>query len=161
MFIMRLAGQCRCARLTSNVRPHGLILGESNEMNSALEFHDSEVSSITDADGSLHVRFSAAYVHRSDGVPGVDSGEGYIQAVELTLENASWDGSLAECIGKLSDGELFVVDRPLGLVPLPFESTSQTRVELQFSNGATLLARGAPVHVRTNGAARFVERFVC
>jgi hypothetical protein len=54
--------------------------------NAALEFHDSEVSSIEAVAGDIQVFFAAAYVHRSNGTPGVNGGKGYVQAVELHLD---------------------------------------------------------------------------
>ncbi len=130
-------------------------------MNAALEFHDSEVSKVEANTESLRVLFSAAYVHRSEGVPGVDNGEGYVQAVELRISSAAWKGPLGECIGKISDGDLFVADTPIRLVPLPFEATGEVRLEVQFTNGAMLLAAGTSVQVRQVGKAHFVERSSC
>jgi hypothetical protein len=130
-------------------------------MNTALEFHDSEVSIIEVGTRSVRVLFSAAYVHRSEGIPGVDSGEGYVQAVELQMVNATWRGRLEECIGNISDGDLFVAGTPVRLVPLPFEATDEIRLELQFTNGAALWASGTSVHIRQTGEARFIERFAC
>jgi len=130
-------------------------------MNAAFEFHDSEVSKIEANTGALIVTFSAAYVHRSEGTPGVDNGEGYVQAVELQIAGATWKGTLEECVGNLSDGDLFLTDTPVRLVPLPFEAAGRVRLELQFTNGTALWASGTSVQVRHAGEARFVELFSC
>ncbi len=130
-------------------------------MNTALEFHDSEVSTVEANAGSVRVLFSAAYVHRSDGVAGVDDGEGYVQAVELRMDNATWKGSLEECVGKISDGDLLVADTPVRLVPLPYEARDNVRLELQFANGVALLVTGTAVHVYHTGEVRFIERLYC
>ena len=130
-------------------------------MNTAIEFHDSEVSIIEANAESVRVLFSAAYIHRSEGIPGVDSGEGYVQAVELQIANATWKGMIGECVGKISDGDLFVAGTPVRLVPFPFEAADEVRLELQFTNGATLCASGTSVHIRHTGEARFIERFGC
>ena len=130
-------------------------------MNAALEFHDSEVSKVEANAGSVRVLFSAAYVHRSEGIPGVDNGEGYVQTVELQIAGAIWKGSIDDCVGNISDGDLFVAGMPVRLVPLPFEATDEVRLELQFTNGSTLSTSGSSVHVRQTGEARFIERFAC
>jgi hypothetical protein len=130
-------------------------------MNSALEFHDSEVSTVEASVGSVRILFSAAYVHRSEGTPGVDNGDGYVQEVEIQIANAAWKGTPEEWVGKISDGDLFIKGTRLDLVPLPFEATDDVRLELQFTNGATLWASGTSVRVRHLGEARFVERFTC
>jgi hypothetical protein len=130
-------------------------------MNTGLEFHDSEVSLVEANVDSVRVLFSAAYVHRSEGTPGVDDGDGYVQAVELYIANATWKGTPEECVGKISHGDLFISGAPLRLVPLPFEATDTVRLDLQFTNGATLSASGTPVRLRQLGEAQFVERFTC
>ena len=130
-------------------------------MNTALEFHDSNVLTVEADAGSVRVLFSAAYVHRSERTPGIDSGDGYVQEVVLHITNATWKGLPEECVGKISDGDLLIAGAPLRLVPLPFEATGEVRLELQFTNGATLLASGTSVRLRHLDEPRFVERFAC
>jgi hypothetical protein len=70
-------------------------------MNAALEFHDSEVSSVECTGSTLCVRFAAAYVHQSEGRPGADAGAGYVQSVELLFHEAQWSGNAQLCFGRL------------------------------------------------------------
>jgi len=130
-------------------------------MNTALEFHDSQVSKIDMLGSALSVAFSSAYVHRSVGKPGVDSGSGYVGPVEMLLSEASWAGPLDECIGKLSDGKLSVAGEPFALVPLPSEHIDQISLELVFANGAMLTATATSLVVRFSGEPHFVESFFC
>ena len=128
----------------------------------ALEFHDSEVSSVKAVDGGIRVFFAAAYVHRSNGTPGVNSVRGYAPAVELHLEKAAtFTCTLHECVGRLSDGELKMGDSLVSLVPLPFEGSGMVTLNLQFSNGTEFSAKGGSVHVFQTGSSRFVENFAC
>ena len=130
-------------------------------MNVALEFHDSEVSASQSKDGGLSVAFSAAYVHHSEGVPGVDTGSGYVQALEMLLQQATWSGSLGSCLGRLSDGHISVGGQHLPLVPLPYESRGPVKVELVFQNGESLTATAGRAIIRFVGEPRFVESFRC
>ena len=130
-------------------------------MNVALEFHDSEVRAVRSKDESLLIVFSAAYVHHSEGVPGVDAGSGYVQALEMLLQQATWSGSLGSCLGRLSDGHISVGGQRLSLVPLPYESGEPIKVELVFQNGESLNATAARVHIGFTGEPRFVESFRC
>lgn len=130
-------------------------------MNVALEFHDSEVSTIQPKDGDLSILFSAAYVHRSEGAPGVDAGSGYTQALEIVLQRASWSGDLSACLGRLSGGCLCSGGQRLPLVPLPFQSDSPVSIELVFQNGESLASTAESVVVRFKGEPRFVESFKC
>lgn len=53
-------------------------------MNTALEFHDSDVQRIdVYNDGGVHLYLPRAYIHRSMGNPGVDAGEGHWQRSRL------------------------------------------------------------------------------
>jgi hypothetical protein len=130
-------------------------------MNAAIEFHDSEVSVIEPLEDSLHVRFSAAYVHRSEGVPGSDAGDGYLQAVDLELKGAVWSGVLPECLGELSGGSLTVNQAVMPLVPLPFEAEGQVHLRLMFANGAELAVEALAIQLVQRGEARYVECFNC
>ncbi|MES2949813.1 MAG: hypothetical protein V4858_14820 [Pseudomonadota bacterium] len=129
--------------------------------NAALEFHDSNVAVVKSVDGGIQISFAAAYVHRSNGSPGVDAGSGYIQAVECVLREATWNGALEECIGRLLDGKLKVDGRSINLVPLPFQGEGHVTFHLEFSNGAVLSVSGASVHVYQSGPAQFVEKYAC
>lgn len=129
--------------------------------NVVLEFHDSNVASVKAVDGGLQIFFGAAYAHRSNGEPGVEAGSGYIQAVEFLLREVTWTGALEQCIGAISDGELAVDSRPIGLVPLPFRATGSVTLHLQFSNGSVLSVTGSYVQVYQSGPSRFVEKYAC
>ena len=126
-----------------------------------LEFHDSEMSSVVAVNSDMHVVFSAAHVHQSSSTPGRDASEGYVQAVELQLHQAVWTGSLDECIGNLSEGELKVDEASVQLVPLPFQAIGKVTLSLQFSNGAVLSATGTSVTLSQRDPPKFVENFAC
>jgi hypothetical protein len=130
-------------------------------MNTALEFHDSQVSKIATRGGDLSATFSSAYIHRSVDKPGVNSGSGYVGPVEMLLSEAIWAGPLHECIGKLSDGKLSVAGKPFALVPLPSEHIGPIALELVFANGAVLTATAQSLVVRFSGEPHFVESFFC
>lgn len=55
--------------------------------NRAVELHDSQVISVRLEGGTCVIEL-AAYVHDSDGTPGVDAGTGWTQAAQLTLHGA-------------------------------------------------------------------------
>jgi len=127
----------------------------------ALEFHDSEVSSVVAVNSDIHVVFSAAHVHRFNSTPGRDARDGYVQAVKLQLHQALWTGSLHECVGNLSEGELKVDETSVQIVPLPFQSAGNVTLSLQFSNGFVLSATGTSVALSQSAAPQFVENFAC
>ena len=131
------------------------------ELNVALEFHDSEVRSVESHGDSLIVMFSAAYVHRSVGRPGIDSGSGYVQSVEMQFSDATWDGPLTECVGSLSNGRVISSGVALSMIELPFASTGPVSAELQFANGSLLSVKAQKLVCQFAGEPNFVEAFRC
>jgi hypothetical protein len=154
---------CRATRQApgSGAGSSGHVLQNAVTMNAALEFHDSEVSTVQSKDRDLSILFSAAYVHRSEGEQGVDAGSGYAQALEILLQRASWSGELGACLGRLSNGYLSSGGQRLSLVPLPYEFDGPISVELVFQNGESLTATAERVVIRFLGEPRFVESFKC
>jgi hypothetical protein len=128
-------------------------------MNAALEFHDSEVQLAVGESGELRVVFSAAYMHRSVGLPGVDPGAGYIQPAELVFSGASWVGLSPLCVGPLSDGVLVAGDQSFSLIPVPFNASGQVSAELVFVSGAVLSVSATSVACSCFGKPRFVENY--
>jgi hypothetical protein len=127
----------------------------------ALEFHDSEIARASIEGPDLVLTFSAAYVHRSSGNPGIDAGQGYLAPLVLAFRGARCTGDLSRCIGTLSDGALDGPDIPRGLLPLPFTTTNPVHAHLQFTNGTTLDVHAAGMDCRITGEERFVESFAC
>jgi hypothetical protein len=129
-------------------------------MNTALEFHDSEVQSIqADDDGGVSLHFSGAYIHKSVGQPGVDSGTGHIQAAKVSFSEAHFAGDLAECVGPLSDGSISVNGRSLSLFPIPYSFPGPVAAEFTFQNGASIKIDANAVECSVFGPSEFIEIF--
>ena len=128
-------------------------------MNAALEFHDSEVSLVEGADGTLRLLFSAAYVHHSEGRPGRDQGAGYMQSAELIFFGASWQGLSPECSGYLYDGSLNVDGESLSLIPIPLTAAGKITAVFSFLS-AVLSVSANSIVCSVSGEPRFVENYV-
>ena len=128
-------------------------------MNASLELHDSKVKLAEGASGTFRLVFSAAYVHRSEGRPGVDAGAGYIQPAELVFSEASWSEPSVACLGDLSDGWVSVNGEKLSLVPLPFSASGQVSAEFVFVSGAVLSVSASSIACSPTGEPRFVENY--
>ena len=127
----------------------------------ALEFHDSEVSSIGLDGRHFVVRFSAGYVHRSGETPGIDDGAGFLRSLELTCLDPSEVDQEPGCSGGLCEGALYVGGAKLTLVPIPYETEAGIELDLTFANGSAcrVVARG--LALKPTGEARFVEWLKC
>ena len=129
-------------------------------MNSALEFHDSEVSSVRMSDGSVTVVFKSAYVHRSSGRPGVDAGSGFVEPGELLFLEAQWSERGGACIGRVSEGMVTAEGKEFAnVVPLPLSMAGRVTAKISFASGAVLEVTGSSVSYIPTGIAEFVETY--
>lgn len=124
-------------------------------MQGQLDFHDSEVGRITLQADVLTLAFSAALVQARSAETG------YVQTLEITCTGATVDGPLADGMGRLSYGKLWVCGRVLPALPFPYAAPGPVRLELQFSNGTRLVFSAATLECRFRGDPHFVESFAC
>lgn len=107
-------------------------------MNTGVELHDSHVTKIAHAGDELRVVFRPAHVHHSDGIPGTDSGWGFLQPVEFTFQNATFSEA-GECCGAIADGVVSVGDAEYtNLVPMPLTVHGVTAAIFSFASGGIL-----------------------
>lgn len=126
--------------------------------NRIIELHDSTVSTITIEDRSAIVNFSAAYIHKSEGNPGVDAGTGWIQAARLVIKDASMKGEVISSPDTILDGVLWVSDvEHSNFIPIPFDTVDAVRLQLEFASGnhVTLAGKGATLELF--GEPKFIE----
>ena len=77
-------------------------------MNSEIELHDSVISEIHEIDRTVVVEFAPAYLHKSQGTPGLDAGTGWVQNARLRLTGATISGDRPLLPETLSEGSLRV-----------------------------------------------------
>jgi len=129
-------------------------------MNSAIELHDSEVTAVVRDGEAVRVEFGPAYVHRSTGRPGMDSGEGYLQAADLVFSGVATLDEEGTCRGTVSDGSISVGDRELAnVLPLPLVLVGKVSAVLHFASGGVLRIHAGEVSCVLRGAARYVEPY--
>ncbi len=129
-------------------------------MQSALELHDSIIASVEQSGNSLLLHFSSAYIHQSEGNPGVSSGEGFAQPALLEFTGASWSERLPSQPEVISDGEIVVVGKVLSLIPCDFQISSPVQARFVFVSGHTLTISAASISLKLTGAAQWVESYV-
>jgi hypothetical protein len=129
-------------------------------MNAALEFHDSHVETIqADADRSVSLHFSGAYIHTSVGQPGIDLGTGHSQQARLSFSEARFAGDLAQCVGALSNGALMANGHSMSLLPVPYSFRGPVTAEFTFQNGVSIRIDASAVECTVFGPTEFVEAF--
>jgi hypothetical protein len=132
-----------------------------DSMNCALEFHDCRVKSITSVDGTVSLNFCAAYLHKSEGVPGVDDGSGWVQEGKLEFVNATERGAAVDIgEGWMVGGTLAVQSgEPMSMLPVPFDAAGGVTATFTFNNGVHVHLTAEAAHLSLTGQAEFVEDF--
>lgn len=128
-------------------------------MNCALELHDSRVGSISTDRCELTLKVSAAYLHKSKGILGVDAGSGWVQEGELTFVGAGYDASIDIGDGWMIEGNLIAGGETMSILPVPFKATGHISAQFGFANGCTLKVVATSVCLSLFGEPRYVEEF--
>ncbi len=136
--------------------------------NRAIEIHDSAVDSIAIENGVAVIHFVSAYIHQSDGIPGVDAGTGWTQEALLRIGHGAIEGAFSEEVRKalgndrphyLYDGSLRVGDKVLdNVIPIPLDVLADVELTLE-SCGYTVRVKGTSARLELVGEAVYVEEF--
>lgn len=130
-------------------------------MNSAIELHDSECLAIeADSNGKGFVLLDA-YVHRSEGRPGWEKGEGGVQRVRLAFENMTIDGVVGSLPAYIYEGSLTTDDAIFdNLITLPASYGGAVCLKVMLSEDAKILTvSGMNVTLLSESEFRYVETF--
>ncbi len=129
-------------------------------MNSVIEFHDSKLVSVSRVGSDFVAHFQPAYVHKSEGMPGVEAGSGWIQEIKILIRDVvSTSSSGPELPWDLWGGYVQVGNqRHEGLVPIPFDARGTTELFLEFYEGmGGIRVTGLGCTVEVIGTATYVE----
>ena len=130
-------------------------------LNRAMEFHDSTFDGLETDGANLTLRFSAAYIHESEGEPGLDAGIGWFQEVQIHFCNASTSGSMSELPCYLWDGQISLGGESRQMVPVPLEYDGTVHLKL-VENGERdrqIEVSGTHVRMELGGEPKGVEKF--
>ena len=128
-------------------------------MRSGLELHDSRVSHIEWVGGDAVIHFSHAYIHKSKGSPGKDTGTGWSQEAQLIMQGASSLAPSPPLPNTISEGYLEVGGIKHQLIPLPFKRKVGAKLNLVFVDGGHLEIVGDKPFVELFGAPIYLEGF--
>jgi len=124
-----------------------------------LELHDSRVSCIELLDGLAMIHFSHAYVHKSKGTPGRDSGTGWSQEAKLVLWGATASAPLPALPNTISEGFLEVGGIRHELIPLPFKRKVGAKLYLTFIDSVQTVIAGNRPLIELLGTPIYLEDF--
>ncbi|WP_165066267.1 hypothetical protein [Paludisphaera rhizosphaerae] len=122
-----------------------------------IEIHDSRLAGIAWESGNLVLRFAPAYVHRSEGRPGVDVGTGWLLELDLIIAAAVAESLPVTVPVNLADGQFFEEETCWdNKIPLPLNFlgrvslravTGESEWLIVRGRGASIVARGEPVYL--------------
>lgn len=130
-------------------------------MHRAIELHDSVLASVGSRDGVVVVILRPAYVHSSEGEPGVNDGWVGVQTVILEFDDGRVDGTIEGLPADISDGD-FEADGVLSpnMIKLPCDTATRAVLTLYLSPGyGKVSIQGARVRVTTESEIEYVEAF--
>ena len=126
--------------------------------NRAIEFHDSRFDGVEREGADLALRFSAGYIHQSEGKPGVDAGSSWVQGLRLLISDASLSGEILGLPCDLWDGSVSLDDQPFdNCVPIPLDYRGRVEVNLEQDGKLTVI--GTRLQVELLGQPKYVEEF--
>ena|SRR5271155_5085474 len=128
--------------------------------NRAVELHDSVLAYVDKKNGPVEIGLVPAYVHASAGVPGVDSGTGWVQNITVVVEDGSIEGQLPEMPCDLSGGTLAIAEHVSNnVLALPFDLSGRIELKLEVMWGDQILVRGTRILTILRGEPEYVEDF--
>jgi len=129
-------------------------------MNSVIEIHDSDVETVSSADGKAVLCFSSVYIHKSHGTPGVDPGTGWVQQARLTIAGGIIKSTLPLFPSELLGGYLRLGDSVLdNEIPIPLNFQGDTELHLESWNDKFILVSGSGAELELIGEPTYVEDF--
>src|SRR5690349_11553175 len=129
-------------------------------MNRAIELHDTTVAGIATI-GAQILLFLRAYVHQTEGIPGVDAGTGWIQAAIIRIGEATFgeaDG-MPQLPAEIWTGNLTLEDRATldNMLPLPFQVSGAVTLRLSLDAPANVVIHGRGAEIVTVGEPLYIE----
>jgi hypothetical protein len=129
-------------------------------VNEGIELHDSELASVSVSGSEAVVSFSSAYIHRTTGTPGVDSGSGWLQPATLTLTDAFPFSSPVVLPATICEGFLRIgSDLHSNVIPASGDFDGAIELSIVLATAEVLIIRGQRIAIQLHGTPSFVESF--
>ena len=101
-----------------------------------------------------------AYIHRSEGKPGIDAGTGWRQCIHVHLHSAQFRGEIPNSEAGMGDGELRLDSAAFrNEIPLPCVFEGKVELDVSFFEHASVHIGAKAIRVERIGEATYVEEF--
>ena len=127
--------------------------------NRMIEIHDSSLESLAVEVGHVVLNLSA-YIHQSEGRPGIDPGTGWTQHAVIRIRGEVAAGELTNLPRVLLDGYLELDGQELdNEIPIPLSFTGDVELALTSDFGETIKIRGNHIALGLLHEPEYVEKF--
>jgi len=129
-------------------------------MNQALELHDTTLKEIVIEGSETTLCLSSAIVHKSDGIPGLDSGTCWVQKINIELEEAILE-KIPEDIPNEIDFGYFIIngEKYINVIDLPINESGEIEVVAETMYGNELHLKGKRITTVEVGEIIFLQNF--
>jgi hypothetical protein len=130
--------------------------------NRAIEIHDSVLAAVSFSQREAQLHFSSVYLHQSEGVPGRDSGSGWVQEAVLRIQDARVEGAFSKFPVDLSNGQTrmgkIALDNEIP-VPLRHKGAFELRLQSMWQGQEVVSFAGSGAELELLGEPEYVEEF--
>jgi hypothetical protein len=128
--------------------------------NQAIEIHDSDLESLIVCDGYVVLNFAPAYIHQSNGAPGVDAGTGWTQHLVIRIHGNVTEGALNMTPCTLWEGSLTLNGiHHDNVIPTPLNVEGEIELDLTARSGESVKVRGSRITLELLGEPKYIEDF--
>jgi hypothetical protein len=109
---------------------------------------------------SVSVQLRPAYIHASDGEPGIDPGTGSLQDADLIIAGAALPLGCSGTPTRIVEGSVLCGGADFGnCLALPLRLEQRVRLSLVLADGSSFTIEGDGIAVETHGQPTFLENF--
>jgi hypothetical protein len=129
------------------------------ELNQAIELHDTECLAVEIDDQGCGSVLLDAYVHRTVGEPGISPGEGGVQRIRIKMGAMTIKGEVGPLPPYVYEGSLTVGSTVQdNMVPFPASSPETAALTMMLSDDARIVVvSGVTISIEAESGFRFVE----
>ena len=130
--------------------------------NMSIELHDSDIEEIKVNNNEINIIFTSVIIHVSDGRPGIDAGDVYVQKAELLFQgNCGLVGKIKEYPVLISHGTLqineFIWENE---IPVPLNRNGKVRFSIsQRDIGDEIIITSESVLLTLLDKPKYLETF--
>ncbi len=127
-------------------------------MEKIIEIHDSTLAKIEHVNSDLILHFDQAYVIHSKGEIKINGGSGFVQTLDLILQDVSVELSTIEVPIDLYTGHIIMDGiKQEYLIPLPLIVCNDFKISVSSIDGGKFIAKSKKAFIKELSEPKFVE----